>query len=832
VTLVNAEDLSAHGVACSGTDAMQPIPKFAWLLSLLVLVAGCKGCTKDPEEQAKEDKQKKKLRLVSDELRTLPFSKEIVGNSVKPGHWYQTRQKVKANLNDEALTASLYEIDRDQRPTSLWNMGLPIQFQRDLTIAKGQEKTIEMKVLQTQPRTPSTDSAQGYSGKPSVSIFMRYAQRGLGAPIVDETFMTRILEDYQYDMLVLSRNVPNHIFWRGLDCIVWPLYEPDMRFKVNPHRIIDIAEEEMVQAIPSELMTMTSISHIVINDVSLNILPSNQQQAILDWLHFGGTVIINGPEAIAGIETSFLKDYAPLQKTASGQMSQEHIDSLSDPDTWCLRVADKPALEGSIPFKPNGPISILTGQLGPESSWVPKLEGLVCERLVGQGRIVMTSFPMNHASLINWPSYSSLIHNAILRKPRRDVRYDQERKDFSMHYYEGKGEFERDMRLNTRMRLWARDLEANTSKDGLKSLLTLGSLPKKSIAYGAWNEQSLVTNAAASYLKNLSGISVPNINSIIKWLLAYLAVLVPINWLFFRLIGRLELAWVAAPLIAIAGVFVIAKAVQLDVGFSRSQTSIQLVEVHPDYPRGMLSCYHSLYSSLTTNYKIVYPEGQGVVSPMPQHRQRSLTTRNELLPYRIADEDGSGFQSFPVLSNTIGMVQSEEVVSLGGNLSWNIDQTSGIFEVTNDSAAQVHNVLLLGLNPQGNLFLGQVGTIQSGGGKSQGKSVSVDFRAATKEIEKYLTIEENTSGSSPDQQRDFVLELTLESIMTNYPLQAGEWIAIGWTDANLSKLQITPQTLQTRSTTMVLMHAKAPSLGAIQHDLRLMPPRPKDELEP
>jgi hypothetical protein len=178
------------------------------------------------------------------------------------------------------------------------------------------------------------------------------------------------------------------------------------------------------------------------------------------------------------------------------------------------------------------------------------------------------------------------------------------------------------------------------------------------------------------------------------------------------------------------------------------------------------------------------------------------------------------------------MVQSEEVVSLGGNLSWNIDQTSGIFEVTNDSAAQVHDVLLLGLSPQGNLFLGQVGTIRPGGGKSQGTSVSVDFPEATKQIEKYLTIEENTSSSSPDQQRNNVLELTLESIMTSYPLQAGEWIAIGWTDANLSKLQITPQTLQNRSTTMVLMHAKAPSLGAIQHDLRLMPPRPKDELEP
>ena len=810
---------------------MQPIPKLAWLLSLMLLVAGCKGCTKDPQEQAKEDQQKKKMRLVSDELRTLPYSKEIVGNSVKPGHWYQTRQKVKANFNDETLTASLYEVDREQQPLSLWSMGLPIQFERDVTIAKGQEKSIEMKVLQTQPAATKRDSGQGVAGKPSVSIFMRYAQRGLGAPIVDETFITRILEDYQYDMLVLSRNVSNHIFWRGLDCIVWPLYEPDMRFKVNPHRIIDIAEEEMAQAIPSELMTMTSISHMVINDVALNILPQNQQDAILDWLHFGGTIIINGPEAIAGIETSFLRDYAPLQKTSTGQLSQEQIDSLNNPDAWCLRIADKPASESTVPLKPDGPISILTGQLGPESSWIPELEGLVSERLVGQGRIVMTSFPMNHSSLINWPSYSSLIHNAILRKPSRDVRFDPERKEFSMYYQRSKGALEQDMRLNTRLRLWARDLETSVSKERKAPSLRIEDLPKKSIAFGAWNEQSLMTNVAANYLKNLSGVTVPNLQTIIKWLLAYLAVLVPINWLVFRLIGRLELAWLAAPLIAIAGVFVIAKAVELDVGFSRSQTSIQLIEVHPDYPRAVLSSYHALYSSLTTNYKVVYPEGQGVITPMPQHRQRSIMSGNNLLPYRIADQDGSGFQSFPVLSNTIGMVQSEEVVSLDGKLSWSIDEKSKAFEVVNDSVASIQNVILLGLTQQGDLLLGKVGTIQSGGGKLQGNLQEVNFPDMAQVIDNYFKGDESPSLSAREDQDRQELEWALRSIISNYPLQTGEWIAVGQTNSNLSNLQITPQTQQNRSSTLVLMHAKAAALGPIEHDLRLVPPSLKDDSE-
>ncbi|MFM8398786.1 MAG: hypothetical protein ACKOAH_13235, partial [Pirellula sp.] len=83
----------------------------------------------------------------------------------------------------------------------------------------------------------------------------------------------------------------------------------------------------------------------------------------------------------------------------------------------------------------------------------------------------------------------------------------------------------------------------------------------KASSYGAWNSESLVTNTSSNYLKKLSGINVPNLSTILKWLLGYLIVLVPMNWLVFRLLGRLELAWLAAPFIAIAGVFVIARAV-------------------------------------------------------------------------------------------------------------------------------------------------------------------------------------------------------------------------------------------------------------------------------
>ena len=792
---------------------MRQLSKFVWLLLLLVLVSGCRGCSKN--NQTQQTPEKKKSRLVPDELRTLPYSKEIVGNSVKPGHWYQTRQKLKANQNDESLSATLYQVDGNSRATTIRDLGTPLQFNRDISLAKGQEKTVEMRFLQTDWPSETLDTSSSFGKSNQLSIFMRYSQRGLGAPLFDENFLLRPLKDYQYDMLVLSRNIPQHIFWRGLDCIVWPQVENEESSRIAPHRIIDIAEEEMGQSIPNQLMTMTSISHMVINDVSLNTLPQDHQDAILDWLYFGGTIIINGPDAIAGIESSILKTYAPIQQTSSTQLSKDQIDKLNDTNSWRIRYAKTPTKD-AISFKPSEPISILQGQLAEDSSWITDLEGLVAERLVGQGRIVMTSFPMNHTAFINWPSYSALIHNAILRKPARRVRLEP---DYQLVYDEPNSSREVDPSLTTRLRLWARDLVSSTgNQDPTKAS---DSRSGKVTSYGAWNSGSLVTNTSSSYLKKLSGINVPNLRTILQWLLGYLIVLVPMNWLVFRLIGKLELAWLAAPIIAIAGVFVIARAVQLDVGFSRSQTSMQFIELHNRYPRGLLSSHHALYSSLTTNYKIVYPEGEGVVCPMPQPRQRSLLSAGGLLPYKIADEKGTGFQSFPVLSNTIGLVQSEEVVSLSGAICWTIDQESMSFQVTNESQAVIRDVILQGSDSSGAILQAVVGTLKPG----EQKNGSLD---APNRSDFDWEIHLPTEGQSGQDFDKSALEQNLKLIFKNYPLMRGEWIAMGWTESALSKLQIAPTTAQSRSATLVLMHAKTAPLGPIQHDKQLMPRIPKD----
>ena len=54
---------------------------------------------------------------------------------------------------------------------------------------------------------------------------------------------------------------------------------------------------------------------------------------------------------------------------------------------------------------------------------LPKTGGLLVERQVGRGRIVVTAMQLSERELINWRSgFESLFNACLLRRPRREYR--------------------------------------------------------------------------------------------------------------------------------------------------------------------------------------------------------------------------------------------------------------------------------------------------------------------------------------------------------------------------------------------------------------------------
>ncbi|MEI8211466.1 MAG: hypothetical protein WCI02_04920 [Planctomycetota bacterium] len=809
--------------------------RWVFLLLLLLPIVGCRGCNDAKDADAEADaKKKKKQRLAADELRALPFSTELVGNAIKPGHWYQTRHKLKANFSDESLTASLTIVDKSNAPVAAADSFETVNYQRNIALATGQEKAIELTVLHPMIRAANPDDSN--SGSSVTSIFAKYSLRGLGTSVLEEAFPNKIMEGYQTNIVVLARNLSRYTFWRGLDCIVWPRSDDLQQNRIVPHRIVDIDETELSSNFPNQLATMTSISHVVINDISLNGMSQEQLLALKDWLHFGGTIIINGPDSVSSVETSFLKELAPLQDTRDGQWTEAEDTKLND--GWTIRIS-----EGDrIPFASDRKLPMLQGTLNADSQWIPTLEGMVAERLVGQGRIVMTTFPMSDAAFVRWPSYSSLIHNAILRKPHLEPTLGLDAASLFAGTWKGT---ERNPVHNTRLRMWARDFdmsmalpEGNT--DNGNGEIRIASHPaNKSTSLAAWNPASVILNYAVLTLRQSSGINVPRVSTIMKLLLGYLIVLVPVNWAIFRMFNRVELAWLLAPVIAMTGAVVVASSVHLDVGFSRSQTSVGFLELHNGYPRGLLSNYHALYSSLSTNYSAVYKKGDGLVLPLAKTGDRQSKKEAQAIEYWNADESGTGLQRFPVLSNTTGLIQSEEVIELGGSIRWTIDERGLAFTAQSSAGIQFRDVGLIGISEDGKLMVGWLGSPQPGS-TTQGKLK--ELTQNNRWLDEWdenpilkrpvgLRLSDGLRWSEQDLD-EIYLGALLHTVATRYPLQRGEWIAVGWFGETLSALEITPTTAQNRNVALALMHVKASSLlDEVRPDVRIFPKKPEEEPE-
>ena len=825
-------------------NCMRGLMRLIWLCLLLAQLAGCRGCTqpKTAKEVAEEaDAKKKKIRLVTNEVKAVPFSSELAGSILKPGHWYQANQKLKANYSDEALTATLSIVNREKQKVPFAPSQASVEFTRNVSLAVGQEKNVQLKFFQPEVVVAGDD----ISKTPS-AIKVLYSQRGIGAPVLEEDFVCRVFAGYQYNLVSLSRDPSRYTFWRGLDCIIWPSKQRMSDERISPHRIIDLNEDEIATQFPNRLYAMTSISHFVINDSSVSIMSSDQLQALEDWLHFGGTIILNGPEAIGGIETSIMKAYAPLQKTTNSTVSDEELAALNS--TWSIQQIGGQR----VMIAPSKPIPKLAGELAVGAQWVRysgkggelmSLDGLVAEKLIGQGRVVMTTFPMSDNAFLRWQSYSSFIHNTILRKSPRDPSEGLEADTKFAGNLEGT---EQNPLHSTRLRIWARDLDESTmrqlpmvsKKDGEKRKAdertyvdaSAETAKLKRSSLGAWNPESAVLINARQCLQESSGITVPRINTIMKLLVGYLVVLVPLNWLFFRLFGRVELAWAAAPVIALAGAFFVARSVQLDVGFSRSQTSYGFLELHNDYPRGLFSNYTALYTSLSTNYRAVYEKDTGVVLPFSPSAGSKRTRGNlSRIDYWYADDAGAGMQSVPVLSNTTGLFQSEEMVDFAGKLTADFDSDMQAVEIKNALGFSIKEVGIVGVDSQGKLVCGWLGTTDDGSSKRCSLKIRETDDRWRKEWDRnpmlarpsYMRAEDGTMWTDQDLQDELYLGPMLSDISKKYPLTRGEFIAIGWTDKTLGDLSITPIAKQKKQRTVLLMHLSPGDLPFAKPDTRI-----------
>lgn len=266
-------------------------------------------------------------------------------------------------------------------------------------------------------------------------------------------------------------------------------------------------------------------------------------------------------------------------------------------------------------------------------------------------------------ALMTWKGYDTFVRRVFLRR-QEDPWIPNDPGDRSM--------------LGGTELTWVRYVARDLGAEGLRadpesildpSLLGINAndnpLPQAPVA--AWLDGADLPSRARQELVKASGIVVPGSPFVLKVMLGYLAVLVPLNWLVCRFVfRRRELAWVMVPLLALGFAGAVERAAAIDMGFDLAGDEIDVLELQPGYARAHLSRFGVLYCTSRERFTISFP-GEPTALALPLNTNLSLRGE-EVTEATWQSAPVPALGDFRVEPRSLAMYRAEQMSDLGGTI--------------------------------------------------------------------------------------------------------------------------------------------------------------------
>ncbi len=774
---------------------------------VMLSLPGCGGCRKKPptsqeekkkqEEEKKKKEQEKKPPFEIGRLLACPADQlsgdagQLAGTLYKPGHWTAASVAAKTNHFDFLGELELATTERGGKPLPLLATPYYLATTREIALPKGQPKLFESLFYAPTSRQQAT-------------VSLRVNNRGGGRRMFESPFeVLRRMPSYQYHLVVLARWPTRYGYLNKLATVKPPTdeflggVEP-----VGSYYRVDLMKPGRRMLLPSHAMLWTSTACVVWDDLEPSFLSVEQQQALVDWLHWGGQLIVSGPDTLDTLRDSFLTPYLAATSNGTAAFDANSFDALQQ---WSDASKAKPGRQ----LVPTKPLSGVELKLHPQAQFIPGSGDLFAERYVGRGRVVVSAISLSGNELTNWPCFDEAFNAMLLRRPQREFFGDPDGKlkDLQVEWVDGSAR-RLDAARICQLRYLSRDTGVTFAEYGADVraqdvTFDLSEMPPAGTGVAAWRDFNPVANTARATLQEAARIEIPNRDFVVWIVAAYLIVLVPANWIIFRTINRVEWAWAAAPIISVVCTGVVIRMAQLDIGFARSQTEVGILELQGNYARGHLTRYNALYTSLTTSYRFQFDEPGGLVQPFPEvaspddYRE---TSRRSLLYHNAKHPHLNGFS---VDSNTVGMVHSEEMVNLGGGLTLK-EVSDRVVEVSNRSVLTLHDALVT-QRGDGEILDAWIGELAPGATVR----LTLEPRDSLRQTLP-SSGEANRSRlfSSQPQPGELNLAPLAQLVMAADELPPGETRLVAWTDQPLPGLEIYPAAPQSKHASLVVAHLR------------------------
>ncbi|WP_153556898.1 hypothetical protein [Roseimaritima sediminicola] len=812
-------------------------PFWRWLCLLLLLPAlvGCEGCRHDDPE---DDEALPVNQFTASAVAPAPSGQAPSDYRLKPGHWLSASKPLQANREDQRGTLEVFtgHVLRDEWGKAQ-RVAQPVLAQRPAVLPKGQRKRLDFRALA--PLPGRIDAREGFFRDRLIS-----RQQGLAYDSGDK--IVEMLRPEQYFFVILTSRPERFVSLQVADWVKPPRDINRDESSANPvnYRVVFPKEDDLLP-LPDTMLDWTSTAYLLWDDVPIDRLTPAQQQAVVDWLHWGGRILINGRYADQTLAGSPLDPWLPMSAERLGEWEPEAFAAMLE--SWSVED-DATTVQQQAVVRQSGARVALEGSLRSEAEAVPNTGDLVLSRRVGLGRIVMTRFDLTTDVLGNWASRDSFFNNVLLTRPPR--RYnDSGDSRLLLEYADDPTSNDNLPALNTWVRLLARDglapfdarrwnLEDDApapaarraasgeadegraapqepssrdrSSQAVSSQLAAWA-PPASIAeplggVGAWTDRSQVATLVLNGLVRESGISIPPPSFVAKSLAWYLVILVPLNYLIFRLFRRLEYAWIAVPLIAIGGAVWVARAARLDIGFARLQNELCVLEMQPGYDRAHLSSFLALYSSLGTDYELAFDTADAVALPVGIWHD---SLESDSVRLRFGYGAGPILAGVQVASNQTRLVHAEQILSVGGSIALSADGQA----LQNDSDLTLEHAFVVRSAGDEGAELAVVRDVASGG--THGLRFS-----------RYDESRLDESWQDGDAARELTLPVRQLLVALSSPdvLRAGEARVVASVSSVPSKLRVEPAANQIDRQSVLVAHLQHAAPPAARPDVNLAPP--------
>ncbi|MEM8667408.1 MAG: hypothetical protein AAGG48_07825 [Planctomycetota bacterium] len=767
------------------------MPRVSYLLALLCVpfVVGCEGCRQDPD--AEEEQQQPQADFASRNTQAFPGDANNAVGSIKPGHWMTAAQSLKSNKQDArgdllsraSATGSNFETGEKRTTQGL----LPSL--RPVVLPKGQMRRFDYRILT--PLPIAGDQKQAILSNRFVS-----KGRSVYFEAVPQPF--DVLSGEEFFFVVLT-NRPERFAKFQISDWVRPYRDKNIEFtgEAANYRIVFPSTKDLLP-LSETMLDWTSTAVVLWDDLPPDALTPQQLTALADWVRFGGQLIVNGADASDAIAKTSLANLLPLKPTGNIELDPDSASDLLR--NWSVESDASTDKQIAVLRNQSGRVAI-DGNASEDTESVSGAGNLILNRRIGFGRVVQPRFDISSAWLSDWKSYDSFINAVVLGRPRRQFVKSNEADTLSMvqQSYPDWQTAINDAAMNSRFRLASRDAILSTSLSipdlpitGVRSPFDPLVATDSITGIGAWTDQSDLIRVAEQGLRTASGIEIPKSTLVIKSLGYYLLILVPINYLFFRIIGRLEYAWLAVPLIAIGGAVWVARAARLDIGFARSQTEIALLELQPDYERGHLTRVLAIYNSLSSSYDIDFKTADAAAAPIS-----TLNADEDDTIFRTGFSEGPTLAGLSVASNTVRMVHAEQIVDVGGSIG--LDANGRLVNQTGFDLLDVYVVEKL---PDASVQIAVVGMCESG------SSASVRFQSAEE-----INVSEEIPGAS---------RIMLQLLGSPRSMPEDSMRVVARIETTVPGMTITPEASQRSSETIVLAHLRHTPFPTPQKDLNLI----------